>query len=272
MIQGRTIGVGLAAVAACGLAIGAGTPARAQAPPPPTASDIRASGTAASARPVTEVLAKIGESAGITILADATVRGQHVPMPAVPATPETAEQQIAAVVKALPAGALWARLYVPAPANGRWNADIVSEYAHAQAQLVGTVGAAAPPGTVEILGRHIPESQAAAYISGLGLKLVYLVTNPRPVSAASAGNSSWLQMNADQRQQYAHDQAQQLLTLDPNAMAQSLQSLMDQGAMVMKQVMLQLTPEQRQSVMNAMGASGDGIHHVVIMKRDERPD
>ena len=43
-----------------------------------------------------------------------------------------------------------------------------------------------PAGQVEILGRQVSVEKAREYIEGLNLKLVYLVSNPRTATAASA--------------------------------------------------------------------------------------
>jgi hypothetical protein len=88
-----------------------------------------------STRPAASVLAQIGQSAGVIVLADSTVEAR-LPVPATPATADTVETQIAAMVRLLPAGTTWAKLYVPAPANGRWNGDVVADFARAQARLV----------------------------------------------------------------------------------------------------------------------------------------
>ncbi len=161
-------------------------------------------------RPVAEVVQRIGEGAGIVVLTDSTVQGL-VPLPHMKATPETVEKQITDVVEALPAGTTWAKLYVPVPANGRWNGDTVVEYAQAQAKLVGkAVGGAIPAGNVEILGRLVPTEKAQEYITGLNLKLVYVLTNP---GAKSANRTP------EQRAQQA---AQQIRNMDPLYRAQAV--------------------------------------------------
>jgi hypothetical protein len=210
--------------------------------------------------PLGQVLAQIGQNAGVIVLADSTIQGR-VPVPATPATPETVEQQIAAVVQALPAGTTWARLYVPAPFNGRWNGDVVANYAHALAQIVGTVGRAAPAGTVEILGRRVPADKANEHITALNLKLVYLVTNPRaPTMPAAALNpaSGWQRMTPDQRQQYVQFQAQRLLALDPATRLQTLRQLMqppddDPRPAILQTVFSQLTDAERIQLKQSLG-------------------
>jgi hypothetical protein len=217
--------------------------------------------TRASTLPAGQVLGQIGQSAGAIVLADSTVQGR-VPVPAAAATPDTVEQQIAEVVRALPAGTTWARLYVPAPANGHWNGDAVASYAHALAQLVGTVGRAAPAGTVEILGRHVPADRAGEYVTALNLKLVYLVTNPRAPASVTMASSvpNWWQMAPAQRDMYAQQQAQRLLSLDPasrvQAMVQMMQSQEESPQQaVIRAMMSQMSDGERVELKQALGAA-----------------
>jgi hypothetical protein len=205
----------------------------------------------------------------VTVLADSTIQGR-LALPAVPATAATVEQQIAEAVKALPAGTTWAKLYVPAPANGRWSGDAVADYARALAQMVGMVGRAAPAGTVEILGRTIPADKANEYITALNLRLVYLVTNPRaqtPTTAGLGAASNWTQMTPAQRELYIQQQAQRVLALDPASRMQMLRGLMEnmeispQQALI-KSVISQMTDDERvalkQSFKGDKQAAGGG--------------
>jgi len=227
----------------------ASIPATAQQPP------------AAPARPTTYpaavVLGQIGQSAGVTILADSTVQGR-LPLPSTPATAATVEQQIADSVRALPAGTTWAKLYVPAPANGRWNADVVATYARALAQVVGTVGRAAPAGTVEILGRNVPADKANEYTAALNLKLVYLVANMAPQQTASL-MPNWSQLTPAQRDLYAQQQAQRLMAMNADGRLQSLAQMMltreeSPESAVMRAVMSQLSDDERFQLKQSVGA------------------
>jgi hypothetical protein len=199
-------------------------------------------------RPAAEVLTQLGRSAGVVILADSTVQGR-LPEWAQPSTPEAVEQQLAAMVRLLPAGTTWARLYVPAPANGRWVGDLVADYARAQARLVGATGREAPAGTVELLGRYVPETKANEYIAALNLKLVYLVTNSQaPAASTVAGN--WSRLTPEQRDQYSRQQAQRLMSLDPSTRLQALRQMMaaqqeSPVPSIMKMVMSQLSDDER---------------------------
>jgi hypothetical protein len=237
----------IATVSAALMALGSASAQRAPAP-----------AGRATTRPAAEVLAQIGQSAGVVVLVDATVQAR-LPVPAVTATPDTVEQQIAEMVRLLPGGTKVEKLYVPAPANGRWIAGDVADYARAQARLVGAGGGRpAPAGQVEILGRQLPVEKAREYIEGLNLKLVYLVSNPQTATAASAKAANWARMNPDQRRIYAQQQAQRLLALDPASRVQAMRQMMLQRhdtspeEMIMRTVIEQMPEDERMQFMREM--------------------
>src|SRR5437870_6565646 len=106
--------------------------------------------------PADEVLAVIGRKAGLIVVAESSVARERVRK--VPAgesiTAANIEQWIAWVVKQLPAGSNYAKLYLPPPPDGKsWKGDDVIAFALAQAKLYGPVGAIHPEGTVEILSQ-----------------------------------------------------------------------------------------------------------------------
>jgi hypothetical protein len=242
-------GMSLLLVAGAGAASSRAARAQQQEPAPP------GNAQRAGMRPVADVLSRIGQAVGVTIVADNTVANERVPLPAAPTTPENFETQVAEVAKALPQGATWAKLYLPATSRTQSGEDVAA-YAMAQAKLFGSVGAA-QAGTVEILGQRVPAEKAQEYITGLNLKPVYLVTNPRLRATASqpaagvADNNlqQWMQMTPEQRQQYAQAQASQLLNMDPTLR----QQMMEQQRMIMRQMMRQMTPEQRQQMFQGRG-------------------
>src|SRR5579872_1853124 len=173
------------------------------------------SNSQANTRPLREVLENLSRSAGVVALADSTLQGEHVLPPSGAATSENVEQQIKALARALPAGTTWVRLYLPAPADGRWNADVVSQYALAQARLTGRrIGGETSPGTIEILGQQVPEEKGREYVAGLHLKRVYLLTNPR---LQAMGGAVAMQ-----------NQLQQFQSMDATARAQFMMQLHDQ--------------------------------------------
>jgi hypothetical protein len=244
-----TNGFSLRASVSAAVLLSASAPLLAQQPAPP-------------ARPMTYpaavILGQIGQSAGVTILADSSVQGR-LPLPAVPATAATVEQQIAEMVRGLSAGTTWAKLYVPAPANGRWSADVVGNYARALAQVVGTIGRAAPAGMVEILGRNVPADKANDYINALNLKLVYLVTGPTQQPSTNP-TANWTQMSPDQRDLYAQQQAQQLMAMNPEGRIQALAQMMlvreeSPQSAVMRAVMSQLSDDEKFQLKQSVGAA-----------------
>jgi hypothetical protein len=210
----------------------------------------------AGTRPAADVLAQLGQSAGVVVLADATVQGR-LAVPPGGATPETIEQQLTDIIRVLPAGTTWVKLYVPAPANGRWDVAVVEDYARAQARLVGTAGRPAPAGMVELLGRQLPTEKANDCIAALNLKLVYLVTNPRVESPASV-TSNWARLTPEQREAYAHQQAQRLMALDPASRLEALRQLMRREPapqdMIFRMVASQLTDDERVQLKQSFAA------------------
>jgi hypothetical protein len=238
----RTSGQFLIAAACVAAATVAPIPVRAQQAPAPRA------GT----RPAAEVLAELGRSAGVIVLTDASVQGR-LTMPPGGATAETIEQQIADIVRVLPAGTTWAKLYVPAPANGRWDPAIVADFARAQARQLGTtVGRPTPAGTVEVLGQRMSAARANEHITALNLKLVYLVTNPQAQAAALA-SVDWRRLTPEQRELYTQQQARRLLALDPASRVEMLARMVaaqhdtPEQALV-NQVMQHLSDDERRQV------------------------
>jgi hypothetical protein len=228
--------VGVAAVVFAGMAAWMGLPTAAQQ-----------AGARVATRPAEEVLAQIGRSAGVVVLTDSTVQAR-LPAPGTAATAETVETQIGTMVQQLPAGTTWGKLYAPTPVNGRWNADVVADYARAQARLLGGIPQPAPAGMVEMLGRHVPVEKASEYAAALNLKLVYLVTNPRAPSAATVA-ASWGQMTPEQQQAFARQQAQRIMSLDPATRQAALRQMMMHAPrpedFIMKMVLSQMPEQER---------------------------
>jgi hypothetical protein len=82
---------------------------------------------------------------------------------------------------------------------------------------------------------------------------VYLITNAARRAAASgtggpASLDQWMNMTPEQRQQSAQEQAARMLSMDPAARGQVLM----QQAMVFGSMMQQMSPEQRQQMMQGM--------------------
>jgi hypothetical protein len=214
---------------------------------------------APTTRPAAVVLAQLGQSAGVVVLADATVQGR-LAVPPGGATPATIEQQLTDIVRSLPAGTTWVKLYVPAPANGRWDVEAVEDYARAQSRLVGTIGRAAPAGMVELLGRQVPTEKANEAIATLNLKLVYLVTNSQAQSAPNV-TANWARLTSEQREAYAQQQAQRLLALDPASRLDALRQLMRREQspqdMVLETVFRQMPDEEKGQLKQSIKAEDE---------------
>lgn len=228
-----------------------------QDPPAPPANTARVAGQ----RTAADVAMRIGKAVSMAVLADSTVAESLVPLPTEATTTANFEAQIDALVKALPKGATWGKLYLPVPKNGRaYNADAVAAYAVAQAGLFGSVGGDTAPGTLEILGQKVAVDRADPLVSTLNLKPVYLITNPSARAAGAnasltAGLQQWNAMTQEQQQNYAKQQAQQLLSMDPQSRGQMMQQQMS----VMRSMMEQMTPEQRQQMFQNMPRGGGGF-------------
>ena len=219
-------------------------------------------GTRLGTRPVQDVLASIGQQAGVTVVGDATVRDQRVPLPTMQATAGTVEERIAAVVSQLPQGTTWAKLYLPAPPAGRgWSGDDVAAYAFAQKRLFGSVGGA-PMGTVEVMGQQLPADRAQSVVATLNLRPVYLVTNPTVKAAPAAGDAAnFAQMTPEQQQEYAAAQARAILAMPPEQRRQAMQQMFQRQTperAIMGQMFRQMTPEQRQQMGQEMGFGRGG--------------
>lgn len=149
-------------------------PALAQQPP---AASKPADRSGAALQKLSIVVQKLTEETGIAVLADSSVVGVAVPAPAGPTTAENLEDRLDALVKQMPRGSAWAKVWLPAPEKGRrYSPDAVSQYVRAQASLFGKAGVS-QAGMVEILGRKMAEPAAAPHVKGLGLVPYYVLTN-----------------------------------------------------------------------------------------------
>jgi hypothetical protein len=187
-------------------------------------------------RPLRAIAAAMARSAGVMVLADSTVCTRSVVAPRTATTLATLPAQLNALVQTLPAGSVWAMVYLPVPGAGPLDADAVSDYLTGQARLYGTAGAATD-GKVEIMGQRLSPERAAPVIAALNLRPVYLITNPRARGGSDAAN--FAQMTPEERSQYAQQQAASILNVDPSAGAQYI----DQQSQIMQALMQQMTPE-----------------------------
>ena len=162
------------------------------------------------------------------------------------------------LVKGMPSGTVWAKLYLPLPRGGKFDGDAVADLALAQAKIYGNVGGSTPDGTIEVIGQKVSGQNADALISTLNLKTVYVLTNPKlraaPADAApTSGN--WATLTPEQQQKAAQEQAQRLINMDPTTRAQYFQ----QQAAVMGAMMQMIPPDQRQQFFQSMGMGRGGM-------------
>ena len=229
---------GLVGAVAGAALLAANMVAFAQTEPQPTTGPAATPQVSPAGVPLSRVVSRLSETTGLLVVADSTAAYERVPSGlltagiagAVPAQIATTvapdaeskiEAQLDAMVRSLPRGTNWVKLYLPAPTTGKiWRGDEVAALAYAQARLFGPVGAKPPAGQVEIMGRLMDASKAQGFITGLGLKPVYLLTNTRNrVSATGAepwsplSQNQWAGMSKDERKAYGEQQAQQIMAL-----------------------------------------------------------
>ena len=180
-----------AALTASGFVLAWAPTAHRETPPTPRRAVERLKGETTARAPaatVTEILARISAGAGVQVVADSSVAGAHVRLPA-PVSGGTARQQLARLVRALPPGTSLHKVYLPSPAAGRpsYNGDDVAAYVAARKRLFPGAHERDSEG-VEILGRRFSGARADAYVAELNLKPVYLVTNLAAYPAPKAGD------------------------------------------------------------------------------------
>lgn len=134
-----------------------------------------------------EFAASLTKATGICLYLDPRADSHRVTVTSdAKLTARNFEDHVQRLVKALPHGSTWAKLYLPAaPKDKVWKPADVIAYARAQANLYGTVGAT-EPGTVEILSQKLDSDKAKPVIEALNLKLVYIV-----VLGCGTFNGTW---------------------------------------------------------------------------------
>jgi hypothetical protein len=234
---------------AAALALAASPPSHAQEPNPPAARN---------GKPLAQILAGINRTAGLIVVADSSLTDATAPALKAETTAQNIEDQLDLLIKSLPAGTLWAKLMLPAPPAGRtYRGDDIAEFALAQAKLFGSAGAVTP-GKVEVLGQKLAEEKAHPVVEALGLKPVYVLSNPATRSAKATGED-FSAMTDEQRQAWAQQQAQQILNMSPDQRQQYLQNFIMQQGMVMGVVMRQLSPDDRRKMFEGIAGFGQSF-------------
>jgi hypothetical protein len=134
---------------------------------------------------VDRFMQEISKDTGLTVLVDSSLGQKIVATPEVSITRDNLEEQLALLVAKLPKGAIWTRLYLPAPSlpNRPYRGDALATYVRAQAGLSGRPLRSSVPReeTIEILGKRMPLAEAQAAIKSLGLSPYYVISNPNAV-------------------------------------------------------------------------------------------
>jgi hypothetical protein len=137
---------------------------------------------------------EISKDTGLAILVDSSLGQKIIATPEATITRDNLEEQLAALVLKLPKGAIWTRLYLPAPSqpNRPYRGDALATYIRAQGGLSGRPLRSSVPKepTVEILGKKMPLAEAQAAIKSLGLSVYYVISNPNTVGRTAGGNGA----------------------------------------------------------------------------------
>ncbi|MGC4046757.1 MAG: hypothetical protein QM758_23435 [Armatimonas sp.] len=218
------------------------TVARAQNPPTATQ-------TTGATKSLTYVLNNIKKDTGASVLSSSVLATAQLKPPAGTVTAENLEDTLDAVVKSLPAGTIWAKLWLaPLPGGRQFKGDDLVSYAVAQSRLYPGVGAS-QPGMVEILGQKLPADKAASVVQVLGLKPVYILCNPSKVPDAMDFDS----LSDDQKKNLVDKQVQKILSMPQEQQVQAFGQMFQQTGMVMGNLLKSMTPQQRQGFMQNIG-------------------
>lgn len=131
----------------------------------------------APVRYLDSLLKETSQRLGVLVLVDSTAMGAKVTPPTLALNgARDLEPWLSELVKNIPGGASWVKLWLPPPPKGkRWTGDDIANYGVSLAKLYGTVGVL-EPGKSEILATQVPNETAGAVKSALQLQPVYLVT------------------------------------------------------------------------------------------------
>jgi hypothetical protein len=186
--------------------------------------------------PASEVAARIRKATGALVLTDRTVATTPVTLALATGPLSAALTHLAA---ALPEGTVVKTVLLPAPpASGTvLDGDRVAALVAAQEDLYKPLlpqaaqnaaqntsgGPALAPGEVQILGKRLASEQGGPIIRTLGLRPVYLITNPKaagdPIQKMASGQMealrTWMSMTPEQQAIAAEQQIDQLINMDP---------------------------------------------------------
>ena len=218
------------------------------------AQDVSSAPRQVSTRTVREVLQALSLSAEAKVLADSGLSGEKTAFVLKDVTNSTLEAALDALVKTLPPGAAWAKVYLPDPPIGKkYTGDALAQYVMAQAALFGKAGASVP-GKVELLGRQITPDEAEPMLAGLKLKPYYVVSAPRrsPLTKLNAPGAAMDVMGALTKQLGVAD----VKDIPPGTYKVSLPG--PDGVLLDGQVTIEDDGSGNRRVMVNLGKSGGG--------------
>lgn len=219
-----------------------GTAVRAQDAPAATQAP-------SSAKSLSYILNNIKKDTGASVLSSSLLASTQVKPPAVAVTAQNLEDTLDTLVKSLPTGTIWAKLWLPALSGGRqFKGDELVDYAIAQSRLYPGVGAS-QPGMVEVLGQKLPADKAESVVQTLGLKPVYIICNP----SKAANVADFDSLTEDQKKALVDKQVQKILSMPPEQQVQAFGQMFQQTGMVMGNLLKSMSPEQRQGFMQNIG-------------------
>jgi hypothetical protein len=244
-----------------------------------------------------DLAARLSRTTGALVVADRTVSTLPVTLDLAPASLSATLARIAA---ALPAGTQVKTVLIPAPPAGasiggsvatRPTGDQIAAFLEAQTALyrpapavpspmtAGASGAPAattagvvpetplPPGQVEILGKRLSMAEAAPIIRTLGLRPVYLLTNPTRTTDAAVQQLAALQADAlrlmlnmtpEQQKAASDQQFDQMMNMDPGLRRQMFQQQMQMGGQFFQRIQNLPTDQRRQFWLDLTGGRFDG--------------
>jgi hypothetical protein len=123
------------------------------------------------------------------------------------------------------------------------------------------------PGQVEILGKRLNMAEAAPLIRALGLRPVYLLTNPARATDAAVQRLASLQADAlrlmlnmtpEQQKAAGDQQFDQMMNMDPALRRQMFQQQMQMGGQFFQRIQNLPSDQRRQFWLDLTGGRFDG--------------
>jgi len=123
------------------------------------------------------LLGKLPKSVGANVYSDTSTGNTKVDVAGIDLASTSIEDLLDSIVKKLPKGTVWVKVYVPKADSKRLNGDTLAAFVFSQSNLFGKVGEI-KKGFTEILGQQIPDEQAADFVKTLNLSPYYVIFRP----------------------------------------------------------------------------------------------